>query len=60
MKTALGIGLVRLKLCWIGQDKLRLNNRVKYLCLVNRYNDLVIVITVHLNTQKYSKTEKYA
>jgi hypothetical protein len=24
---------------------------------VDRYNDLVIVITVHLNTQKYSKTE---
>jgi hypothetical protein len=24
---------------------------------VNRYNDSVIVITVHLNTQKYSKTE---
>jgi hypothetical protein len=24
---------------------------------VNRYNDLVIVITVHLNTQKYSKAE---
>jgi hypothetical protein len=26
---------------------------------VNRYNDSVIVITVHLNTQKYSKAEKY-
>jgi hypothetical protein len=24
---------------------------------VNRYNDSVIVITVHLNTKKYSKTE---
>jgi hypothetical protein len=24
---------------------------------VNRYNDSVIVITVHLNTQKYSKAE---
>jgi hypothetical protein len=24
---------------------------------VNRYNDSVIVITVHLNTQKYSKVE---
>jgi hypothetical protein len=24
---------------------------------VNRYNGLVIVITVHLNTQKYSKAE---
>jgi hypothetical protein len=26
-------------------------------CPVNRYNDSVIVITVHLNTQKYSKAE---
>jgi hypothetical protein len=24
---------------------------------VNRYNDSVIIITVHLNTQKYSKAE---
>jgi hypothetical protein len=24
---------------------------------VNRYNDSVIVITIHLNTQKYSKAE---
>jgi hypothetical protein len=27
---------------------------------MNRYNDSVIVITIHLNTQKYSKAEKYA
>jgi hypothetical protein len=24
---------------------------------MNHYNDSVIIITVHLNTQKYSKTE---
>jgi hypothetical protein len=27
---------------------------------VNRYNGSVTVITVHLNTQKYSKTEKFS
>jgi hypothetical protein len=27
---------------------------------MNRYNGSVIVITVHLNTQKYSKTEKFS
>jgi hypothetical protein len=27
IKTALGLGLVRLKLGWIGQDKLSLNNK---------------------------------
>jgi hypothetical protein len=57
IKTALGLGLVRLNLSWIGQDKLSLNNREKCFCPVNRYNDSVIVITVHLNTQKYSKAE---
>jgi hypothetical protein len=60
IKIALGLVLVRLNLGWIGQDKLSLNNREKCLCPVNRYNDLVIVITVHLNTQKYSKAEKYS
>jgi hypothetical protein len=45
IKTALGLGLVRLNLGWIGQDKFSLNNKK------------VIVITVHLNTQKYSKAE---
>jgi hypothetical protein len=34
---------------------LSLNSKEKYLCPVNCYNGLVIVITVHLNTQKYSK-----
>jgi hypothetical protein len=57
IKTVLGLGLVRLNLDWIGQDKLSLNNKEKCFCPVNRYNDLVIVIMVHLNTQKYSKTE---
>jgi hypothetical protein len=38
IKTALGLGLVRLNLNWIGQDKLSLNNREKYFCPVNRYN----------------------
>jgi hypothetical protein len=57
IKTALGLGLVRLNMGWIGQDKLSLNNKEKYLCPVNRYNGSVIVITVHLNTQKYSKAE---
>jgi hypothetical protein len=27
---------------------------------MNRYNSSVIVITVHLNTQKYSKAEKFS
>jgi hypothetical protein len=60
IKTALGLCLVRLKLGWIGQDKLSLNNREKYFCLVNHYNGSVIVITLHLNTQKYSKAEKFS
>ena len=55
IKTALGLGLVRFKLGWIGQDKLSLNNKEKYFCSMNRYNGSVIVITVHVNTQKYSK-----
>jgi hypothetical protein len=38
IKTALGLGLVRLKLGWIGQDKLSLNNKEKYFCPANRYN----------------------
>jgi hypothetical protein len=58
IKTAFGLGLVRLILGWIGQDKLSLNNREKYLCPVNRYNDSGIIITVHLNTQKYFKAKK--
>jgi hypothetical protein len=59
IKTALGLDLV-LNLGWIGQDKLSLNNKEKCFCPVNRYNNSVIVITVHLNTQKYSKAEKYS
>jgi hypothetical protein len=55
--TALGLGLVRLNLGCIGQDKLSLNNKEKCLCSVNRYNGSIIIITVHLNTQKYSKAE---
>jgi hypothetical protein len=57
IKTALGLGLVRLNLGWIGQDKLNLNNKEKCFYLVNHYNGSIIVITVHLNTQKYSKAE---
>jgi hypothetical protein len=57
VKTALGLGIVRLNLGWISQDKLSSNNKEKCLCPVNRYNGSVIVITVHLNTQKYSKVE---
>jgi hypothetical protein len=60
IKTSLGLGLVRLKPGWIGQDKLSLNNREKCFGPVNRYNCSVIVITVHLNTQKYSKAEKFS
>jgi hypothetical protein len=36
---------------------LSLKNKEKYFCPVNRYNGLVIVITIHLNTKKYSKAE---
>jgi hypothetical protein len=32
----------------------------KCFCPVNRYNGSVIVITVHLNTQKYSKAETFS
>jgi hypothetical protein len=39
---------------------LSLNNKEKYFCPVNHYNGSVIVITVHLNTQKYSKAEKFS
>jgi hypothetical protein len=60
IRTALALGLARHKLGWIGQDKLSLNNREKCFCLVNRYNGSVIVIMVHLNTQKYSKAEKFS
>jgi hypothetical protein len=62
IKTALGLGLIRLKLGWIGQDKLSLslNNGEKCFCPVNHYNGSVIVITVHFNTQKYSKVEKFS
>jgi hypothetical protein len=31
IKTALGLGLVKLKLGWIGQDKLSLNNKKVFL-----------------------------
>jgi hypothetical protein len=37
---------------------LSLNNKKKYFNPVNCYNGSVTVITVHLNTQKYSKVEK--
>jgi hypothetical protein len=57
IKVALGLSLIRLNLGWIGQDKLSSNNKEKYFCPVNRYNGSVIVIAVHLNTQKYSKAE---
>jgi hypothetical protein len=60
IKTALDLGLVRLKLYWIGQDKLSLNKQEKYFCPENRYDGSVIVITVHLNTQKYSKAETFS
>jgi hypothetical protein len=59
IKTTLRLGLVRHKMSWIGQDKLSLNNKEKWLCPVNRYNGSVIVITVHFNTQKYSKAAKF-
>jgi hypothetical protein len=57
IKTALGLGSVRLNLGWIGQDKLSLNNKEKYFCPVNSYNGSVIIIMIHLNTQKYFKEE---
>jgi hypothetical protein len=57
IKTVLGLGLVRFNLGWIGQDKLSLNNKEKCFCPVNSYNGSIIIITVHLNTQKYSKAE---
>jgi hypothetical protein len=38
IKTSLGLALVRLKLGWIGQDKLSLNNREKCFYPVNSYN----------------------
>jgi hypothetical protein len=53
IKTALGLGLVRLKLGWIGQDKLSLNNK-------KSDSAQWIVITVHLNTKKYSKAETFS
>jgi hypothetical protein len=57
IKSGLDLGLIRLKLSWIGEDKLSLNNKEKYFCPVNRYNGSIIIITVHLNTTKYSKIE---
>jgi hypothetical protein len=39
---------------------LSLNNKEKYFCPMNRYNGSVIVITVHLNTKKYSQAEKFS
>jgi hypothetical protein len=53
IKTTLGLGLVRLKLGWIGQDKLSLNNK-------KNASAQWIVITVHINTQKYSKAETFS
>jgi hypothetical protein len=57
---ALGLGLVRLKLGWIGQDKLSLNSKEKCFCPANHYNGSIIIITVHLNIQKYSKVENFS
>jgi hypothetical protein len=53
IKTTLDLDLVRLKLGWIGQDKLSLNNK-------KNVSAQWIVITVHLNTKKYSKTETFS
>jgi hypothetical protein len=47
IKTALGLGLVKLKLGWICQEKLSLNNKKSVLCPVNRYNGSIIVTTIH-------------
>jgi hypothetical protein len=44
IKTALGLGSVKLKLGWIGQEKLSLNNK-------KNASAQWIVITVHLDTQ---------
>jgi hypothetical protein len=53
IKTALGLGLVKLKLGWIGQEKLSLNNK-------KNASAQWIVITVHLDTEKYSKAETFS
>jgi hypothetical protein len=53
IKTTLGLSLVRLKLGWICQDKLSLNNK-------KNASAKRIVITIHLNTQKYSKVEIFS
>jgi hypothetical protein len=53
IKTTLDLDLVRLKLGWIGQDKLSLNNK-------KNVSTQWIVITVHLNTKKYSKAETFS
>jgi hypothetical protein len=37
-----------------------LKQQEKCFCPVNRYNGSVIVITVHLDTQKYSKTKTFS
>jgi hypothetical protein len=39
IKTVLGLGLVRLKLGWIDEGKLSLNNKEKYFYPTNCYND---------------------
>jgi hypothetical protein len=53
IKTALGLGWVKLKLGWIDQEKFSLNNKK------SDYAQW-IVITVHLDTQKYSKAETFS
>jgi hypothetical protein len=53
IKTTLGLGLVKHKLGWIGQDKLSLNNK-------KSVSAQWIVITVHLDTKKYSKAETFS
>jgi hypothetical protein len=53
IKTTLDLGLVRLKLGSIGQDKLSLNNK-------KSASAQRIIITVHLDTKKCSKTETFS
>jgi hypothetical protein len=40
--------------------EIELKQQEKYFCPVNRCNGSVIIITVHLNTQKYSKAETFS
>jgi hypothetical protein len=40
--------------------QIELKQQEKIFCPENRYNGSVIVITVHLNTQKYFKAETFS